>query len=102
MPLSGRRRPLKGRAAVLLVSSKLYKASKVRVGTKTRTLRRRIGRRRVSSMRIGKNRWYVKRGKSVTQVFKVRRGKVRELGLADRRLTKTRARARRLLKSYRG
>jgi hypothetical protein len=32
----------------------------------------------------------------------VRHGKVRELGLADRRLTRTRARARRLLKSYRG
>jgi hypothetical protein len=98
----GRRRPVKGRAVVVLSSSKLHRLRKLRVGARTKTLRRRIGRRRVSSMRIGKNRWYIKRGKGATLVFKVRRGKVRELGLADRRLTRTRARAKRLLKSYRG
>ena len=97
-----RRRIRNGRVVLLLTSSKLYSARRVRVGTGTRTMRRRIGRRGVRSVRVGKNRWYLRRGKGVTLVFKVRRGRVRELGLADARLTRTRARARRFLRSYRG
>jgi hypothetical protein len=95
------RRRVRERAMVVITSSRLYRVARVSVGTRTRTLRRRIGRRRVLSTRIGKNRWYVRRGKSVTLVFKVRRGRVREVGVADRRLTKSRAGTRRLLKSFR-
>jgi hypothetical protein len=86
------------RAVLLLVSSPRYRIRGVRVGTSTRTLRRRLGPSR--GVRIGKNRWYVRRGTRSRLVFKTRGGRVREVGLAERGPTAGRKRAKRFLSSF--
>ena len=58
----------------------------------------RIGGRPIQT---GSNAWYTKRAKSARLVFKVKGGKVRELGLVNKRLTSTRQKARRTLASWR-
>ena len=61
---------------------------RVRNGTATATMRRRFrGERR---FRVGKNVWYLVRGKRSRVLFKTRAGKVREIGIADLRLTRSR------------
>ena len=88
------------KAGLILTSSKRFAVRKVRVGMKLATLRKRaIGRRR--GMRIGKNTWFVRRGAKAQLVFKVRGGRVREVGEASLKLTSNRKRSVRLLKSYR-
>jgi hypothetical protein len=82
---------------VALTTSRRFRIRRVRVGTSERALRRRTNGRR---FRIGSNRWYVVRARRARIVYKVRRGKVRELGLANKRLTKGK-RARRTLGSWR-
>ena len=72
----------------------------MKAGASKRTLLRRIG-RRSRGIRVGKNVWYVKKGKRSRLLFKVRGGKVREVGLADSRLTSSRRRAKRFLNSFR-
>ncbi len=44
------------------------------------------GERRI---RVGGNVWYVGRARSSRMVFRTRRGRVRELGLGDKRITAT-------------
>jgi hypothetical protein len=87
------------KAGLILTSSTRFRVGKVKVGTKTATLRKRIG--KVRGIRIGKNTWYAKRGKKARLVYKVRRGKVREVGEASLKLTSSRKRSARLLKSFR-
>jgi hypothetical protein len=86
------------RALLALTTSRHFRIRKVRVGTTERALRRRI---RGESFTIGSNRWYMTRARRARIVFKVRAGKVRELGLANKRLTAGRKRARRTLASWR-
>ena len=94
------RRRVRSRAILAISSSKRFRIRGVRVGMGARALRRRLrGERRV---RVFKDVWYVARARRAALVFKVRGGKVRELGLADRRLTGSRRAAQRLLRSYRG
>ena len=93
------RRRTGGRAILALTSSRRYGMRGIRPGYRTRTVRRRLrGERR---FRVGVNTWLLARGRKATLVFKVRRGRVREIGIADRRLTATRRRASRLLRSFR-
>jgi len=93
------RRRVKGRAVFALTSHPAYSVRRVRNGTSTRTMRRRFkGERRV---RRGKNVWYLVRGKRARILFKTRAGKVREVGVANRRLTRSRKGARRLLREFR-
>ena len=75
-------------------SSRSYSAFGRRPGSSAAGLG---GRRR----RIGKNLWILRRGSRATVVFKVRRGKIREVGLADRRLTRGRVATRRYLRTFR-
>ena len=85
-------------AVVALTTSSHYAARGVKPGHSTRRMRRaRV--RRVG--RIGRNTWYMRRGRIATLVFKTRRRRVREIGVAHRRLTRTRRQARRLLRAYR-
>ena len=59
--------------------------SKLKVGSKTTTLRKRLkGERRY---RVGKNTWYVAKGKKARILFRARKSKVLELALADYSLT---------------
>jgi hypothetical protein len=51
-------------------------------------------------VRVGSNTWFVVRGRAADGVLKVRHGVVQEIGLADRRLTRGRAAARRFLTSF--
>jgi hypothetical protein len=49
---------------------------------------------------IGPNTWYLRRGRGGTLLFKVRRGRVRELGIASSRSTRGRRSAGRFLRSF--
>lgn len=49
---------------------------------------------------IGKNYWYLAHNGAATAVFKVRKGIVQEVGIADNRLTTTRAAERMLMRSF--
>ena len=82
----------RGRAALILTSSTKFRARGIRPGMRTRRLRGRA--RRVS------RRFFIARGRRATLVFRVRRGRVREIGIAKRRLTRSRASARRLLRRF--
>ncbi len=93
------RRRIRGRAVLVVTSSRRYRLRGVRVGSDVRVMRRRLrGERRV---RIGPNVWYVARGRGSRHVFKTRGGKVREIGIADKRLTASRQGAGNLLRAYR-
>jgi hypothetical protein len=76
------------RAVLLLTSHPHYSIQGVKPGSSLRTLKRRL--KGLRSFRIGANRWYIARGGKARLVFKVRHGKVREVGLADLRLTRSR------------
>ena len=83
---------------LVLTNSPRYRTSGVGVGTRAAALRRRL--RTGSAIRIGSNRWYMRRGPKSTRVFKVRGGRVREVGVASRTLTRGRRATRRLLGSF--
>ncbi|HEX8074778.1 MAG TPA: hypothetical protein VF545_07340, partial [Thermoleophilaceae bacterium] len=51
---------------------------------------------------LGRNTWFAKRGSRATFVFKTRSGRVLEVGVADRRLTRGRGALRRFLRSWSG
>ncbi len=95
----GERRRVKGRAVLALSSSKRSRLRKLAPGARGRTLIRRLG--AVKPIRVGSTRWYLKRGSRARHVFRVSGGKVREVGLADLRLTSSRKRAKRLFASFR-
>ncbi len=92
------RRRIRGRAVMVLTTSKRYRIKRIGRGTSTRAMRRRLrGERR---FRVGRNVWYLARGSKGRRAFKTRGGRVLELGLADRRLTRSRRGARRLLLAF--
>ncbi len=97
--LSRRTRRRIGSKAILLVStSKAFRLSRSKVGTRTRTLRRRLkGERR---FKVGRNLWYVAKGRKVRLLFRTRKGKVLEMGIADKRLTTNRVATVRLLRAW--
>ena len=93
------RRRTRGRALLALSSHPAHAVRRVRAGTAVRTMRRRLrGERR---FRVGRNNWYLARGKSARVVFRVGGSRVREVGLADLRLTSTAGKARRFLRAFR-
>jgi hypothetical protein len=51
-------------------------------------------------IQIGPTTWYLTRGAQAAGVLEVRHGLVQRIGIADRRLTATRASARRLLSAF--
>jgi hypothetical protein len=81
------------KGVLILTSSKKFRVGKLRVGSSSRKLRRGI--------RVGRNLWYTKKGSKARLVYKVRRHKVYEVGLADKTLTKTRSSQKRFFKSFR-
>ena len=86
---------VKGRAVLLLeLRQRDAAARRWPRAITTRALTRRIG--KVRPVEVGSTRWYVGRGSGARHVFRVTGGKVREVGLADVRLTASRARAKRL------
>jgi hypothetical protein len=99
--LSGRdRRRTQGRAVLLLTTSTQLRLRGLRVGSSTRTLRRGLpGARRY---RAGRDSWYLARSKGGTLAFEARRGRIRSLGIADGRLTRTRSEQQRFLNDFSG
>jgi hypothetical protein len=89
------------KAVVILTSSKRFRIGGVRVGTRVRGKIARLF-RTVPAHRVGRTRWYLARGSKARILYKVRRGRVHEIGIADRRLTGTRNEQRRFLSSWRG
>jgi hypothetical protein len=97
--LGGReRRRVRGRAVFMTTSSTHYSARGITHGAGLALLEARVS--RLGHHRVGINDWYVRRGKRATLLYKVRAGRVREVGLADRRLTRGRARTARFLGSF--
>jgi hypothetical protein len=95
--LSGsRRRKVRGRAILLLSSSPRTVVGGVRKGTSARALKKRRGVRR--GVRVGRNVWYSRPAGRRTLVFKVRRKKVAEVGLANRGLTASRSEVKRFFR----
>ena len=88
-----RKRFRSNKAILVLTSSKKFKIGHLRVGSRARGLHRGI--------KVGRNRWYTKKGSKATLVFKVRRKKVYEIGIADRTLTRTHSGKKRFFKSFR-
>ena len=86
------------RAIVILTSSKRFSVRGVRPGSSVKGLRRRLrGERRLA---IGRNAWYLARGRKATLVYKTRGKRVLDVGIGDRRLTGTSGSARRFLRSW--
>jgi hypothetical protein len=83
---------------LILTTSPHYALRGVRPGSRLRVLRRAV--RGLSAHRVGANRWYLARGRLSRLVFKVRRGRVREIGVASLRMTRGRRGARRFLRSF--
>jgi len=88
------RRYGRNRALLELTTSRRFAFKGLRVGASARRVHG-------TPIQIGKNRWYVVRAKSARGVFKVQGGKLREIGLVNKRFTSTRAKARRTLSSWR-
>jgi hypothetical protein len=93
------RRRIARRAVLILTSSRHFSVRGIRRGARVRTLRRRL--RHERRVRVGRNVWYVARGRRVRVVYKTRGGLVREVGIASRRLTRGRRAQKRFLRSWR-
>ena len=89
---------IKSKAIYLGTTSKSFSLSKLKVGSRTKTLRKRLkGEKRYV---VGKNVWYVAKGKKARILFRARKSKVQELALADKGLTATRTSTVRLLRAW--
>jgi len=83
-----RRLAVRRKAILALSTNRRFRLRGVGVGTSTRTLARRLrGERR---FRVGPNVFYTASAGSSRLLFRTRAGKVRELGVANKRLTRTR------------
>jgi len=92
------RRRVRDRAILILTTSGRYSIRGLTVGSSIRSLRARLQGAR--SFRVGRNVWFLERGRSRTHVFKTRRGRVLEIGVADRRLTRTERGSARFLRAW--
>jgi len=93
------RRRIGGESIFILTTSKSLRIRGVRRGMGVRALNRKIG--RGARVRVGKNLWYFRKGRNSRHIFKVQRGRVREMGVADARLTNGRVRAKRFFRQGR-
>jgi hypothetical protein len=89
---------VRGKAVLTLTANQQYALRGVRPGAKLSAVARRlhVGK----GYRVGLNIWYLAGNGSSRGVLKVRHNQVQEIGIADKRLTSTRASARRFLKSF--
>jgi hypothetical protein len=85
---------------LILTTNRHYAIRGIRHGSSVRALRRKF--RHLRSVRLGRNRWYLARGRGARLVFKTHRGRVEEVGIAERRPTRGARRARRFLASFPG
>ena len=92
------RKRYKSKAIFAVTSSKRFRINRLRVGARVRTLRKRL--RGERSFKVGRIRWYTVPGRRSRLIFSTRKGKIREVGLASKRLTSTRRGTVRLLRAW--
>jgi hypothetical protein len=87
-----------GKAVLVLTANHDYSLRGVRPGAKLSAVARtlHVGK----GYKVGLNTWYLAPNGSSRGVLKVRHNQVQEIGIADKRLTSTRASARHLLESF--
>jgi pimeloyl-ACP methyl ester carboxylesterase len=92
------RSQVRGRVILALSANPRYALDGIRAGTRFR----RVARRHATEQpfHIGLNRWYVVPGGRSDGVLKVRSGRIQEVGIASRQLSRGRAAQRRLLASF--
>jgi hypothetical protein len=93
-------RRIQDRAVLILTSSRFQGQNRIRAGTSAGSVRRRL--RGEWVIRSGRVTFYVGRGRRSRPVFRATRGRVREVGIAARSLTRSRRAATLLLRSWRG
>jgi hypothetical protein len=93
------RRRIGHESIFVLTTSRSLRVRGVRRGMGVRGLHRRIG--RGNRVRVGRNLWYFRKGRNSRHIFKVQRGRVLEMGIADARLTQGRKRAKRFFRQGR-
>jgi hypothetical protein len=91
------RRRLRGHVVLILTSSPSYRLRGVRVDERERRAARRLRFRH--PYRHGHDRWYLFRAHGVRYVVIVRRGIIRQIGIASPLLTRTRPAARRFVRT---
>ena len=91
------RRQLANRVVLILTANRHYALRGVRGGTRFAAASARFRHR--SRVRIGRSVWYVVHGRAANAVLQVRHGVIAEVGIANKRLTSSRVRIRRLLAS---
>jgi hypothetical protein len=89
---------LRGRAVLALTANRHYALRGVRPGARLTAVARRLNSGRGS--RVGRNTWYLVALGRGRGVLKVQNGVVEEIGIADPRLVRTRAAARRFFTSF--
>jgi hypothetical protein len=87
-----------GRAALILSSSRSYRIAGITRGSTARALRARFPSAR--TFVVGANRWFLAPGRRARLVFKVRGGRVREVGIAQLGLSRGGSRSRRFMRSF--
>ncbi len=96
--LPARERPgLRGRAVLILTANAHYAIRAVRSGSRLSFARRRL---HLKTFHVGRNFWYLAPDGPATAVLKVRRGRVQEVGIANRPLTTARRPAARFLRTF--
>lgn len=92
------RKRIRSRAVLAISSNKRFRSRGVRVGDSVRMLRNRLQRER--RVRVGRSVWFTVRGRKSRQIFRTQGGKVRELGIGDKRLTATKRGTQRFLRAW--
>jgi hypothetical protein len=93
------RRKQKGRLVLALTANSFFALHGVHPGTPLRRAAKRLKARH--GIKIGRNTWYVVPNGPSSGVLKVQHGVIREVGIATKRLTKTRSSARVFLRNLR-
>jgi hypothetical protein len=95
---TAQRRRVRGRAVLILTSSKRFSVAGIKPGARTSSLRRHL--RHEHAMSIGKNTWYVAPSRRARLIYRVRGAHVLAVGIADKRLTATPSGRRRVLTAW--
>ena len=95
---SRQRAGYRGRVVWASTSDVLYAVKGVRAGTTVAAARKQM--KLHKPFHVGLNFWYLAPNGRSTAVFKVRRGRIQEIGIADTAFTRTRAAARVFLRSF--
>jgi triacylglycerol esterase/lipase EstA (alpha/beta hydrolase family) len=92
------RRRVRGRAVLILTSSRRFSVAGIKPGDRMSRLRRRL--RHERTQRVGKNTWYVAPARHARLIYRVRGSRVLAVGIADKRLSATTSGRRRLLTAW--